>query len=330
MDVSVGGWIVFNLFVLFLLALDLGVFHRHSHAVSTKEAAIWSAVWIGLALVFNVGVYYFAGPEAGLQFFTGYLLEKSLSVDNIFVFVMLFSFFAVPPAYQHRVLFWGILGALIMRGALIGLGAYLIGQFHWILYIFGLFLVVTGIRLFMQKENETIDPEKNPLVRGLRRFMPVTTGYRGEKFLVREGGKLAATPLLVVLLVVETTDLLFAFDSIPAIFAITQDPFIVYTSNVFAILGLRALYFLLASVMGRFRYLKMGLSGILVFIGVKMLIMDIYHMPITLSLGVIAVVLTLAVIASLLFPVKESAEGGSSHTAHVYEETYEKKPSEVR
>lgn len=319
MDVSVGGWIVFNLFVLFLLALDLGVFHRHSHAVSTKEAAIWSAVWIGLALVFNVGVYYFAGPEAGLQFFTGYLLEKSLSVDNIFVFVMLFSFFAVPPAYQHRVLFWGILGALIMRGALIGLGAYLIGQFHWILYLFGLFLVVTGIRLFMQKENETIEPEKNPLVRGLRRFMPVTTGYRGEKFLVREGGKLAATPLLVVLLVVETTDLLFAFDSIPAIFAITQDPFIVYTSNVFAILGLRALYFLLASVMGRFRYLKMGLSGILVFIGVKMLIMDIYHMPITLSLGVIAVVLTLSVIASLVFPVKESAEGESSHTAHVYE-----------
>lgn len=319
MDVSVGGWIVFNLFVLFLLALDLGVFHRHSHAVSTKEAAIWSAVWIGLALVFNVGVYYFAGPEAGLQFFTGYLLEKSLSVDNIFVFVMLFSFFAVPPAYQHRVLFWGILGALIMRGALIGLGAYLIGQFHWILYIFGLFLVVTGIRLFMQKENETIEPEKNPLVRGLRRFMPVTTGYRGEKFLVREGGKLAATPLLVVLLVVETTDLLFAFDSIPAIFAITQDPFIVYTSNVFAILGLRALYFLLASVMGRFRYLKMGLSGILVFIGVKMLIMDIYHMPITLSLGVIAVVLTLSVIASLVFPVKESAEGESSQTAHVYE-----------
>lgn len=319
MDVSVGGWIVFNLFVLFLLALDLGVFHRHSHAVSTKEAAIWSAVWIGLALVFNVGVYYFAGPEAGLQFFTGYLLEKSLSVDNIFVFVMLFSFFAVPPAYQHRVLFWGILGALIMRGALIGLGAYLIGQFHWILYLFGLFLVVTGIRLFMQREDETIEPEKNPLVRGLRRFMPVTTGYRGEKFLVREGGKLAATPLLVVLLVVETTDLLFAFDSIPAIFAITQDPFIVYTSNVFAILGLRALYFLLASVMGRFRYLKMGLSGILVFIGVKMLIMDIYHMPITLSLGVIAVVLTLSVIASLVFPVKESAEGESSHTAHVYE-----------
>ncbi len=306
MHATLWGWIAFNLFILFLLALDLGVFHRKSHAVSTKEAALWTVAWISIALIFNAGVYYFAGHDAGLQFLTGYLLEKSLSVDNIFVFVLLFSLFAVPPVYQHRLLFWGVLGALIMRGALIGVGAYLISQFHWILYLFGLFLIFTGIKLFFQKEDETIEPERNPLVRLLRRFMPVTSGYRGQKFFVREGGKLAATPLFVVLLVVETTDLLFAFDSIPAIFAVTQDAFIVYTSNVFAILGLRSLYFLLASVMGKFRFLKLGLSGILVFIGVKMLVMDIYHIPITLSLGVIAGVLTLSILASIFIPTNES------------------------
>ena len=306
MHATLWGWIAFNLFILFLLALDLGVFHRKSHAVSTKEAALWTVAWISIALIFNAGVYYFAGHDAGLQFLTGYLLEKSLSVDNIFVFVLLFSLFAVPPVYQHRLLFWGVLGALIMRGALIGVGAYLISQFHWILYLFGLFLIFTCIKLFFQKEDETIEPERNPLVRLLRRFMPVTSGYRGQKFFVREGGKLAATPLFVVLLVVETTDLLFAFDSIPAIFAVTQDAFIVYTSNVFAILGLRSLYFLLASVMGKFRFLKLGLSGILVFIGVKMLVMDIYHIPITLSLGVIAGVLTLSILASIFIPTNES------------------------
>lgn len=306
MHATLWGWIAFNLFILMLLALDLGVFHRKSHAVSTKEAALWTVVWISIALIFNAGVYYFAGRDAGLQFLTGYLLEKSLSVDNIFVFVLLFNLFAVPPVYQHRLLFWGVLGALVMRGALIGVGAYLISQFHWILYLFGLFLVFTGIKLLFQKENEAIEPEKNPLVRVLRRFMPVTSGYRGQKFFVREGGKLAATPLFVVLLVVETTDLLFAFDSIPAIFAVTQDAFIVYTSNVFAILGLRSLYFLLASVMGQFRFLKLGLSGILVFIGVKMLVMDIYHIPITLSLSVIAGVLTLSILASIFIPTNES------------------------
>lgn len=306
MHITVWGWIGFNLFILFLLALDLGVFHRKSHAISTKEAALWTVAWISMALIFNAGIYYFAGPTAGLQFLTGYLLEKSLSVDNIFVFVLLFGLFAVPPAYQHRLLFWGVLGALIMRGALIGVGAYLISQFHWILYLFGIFLVFTGIRLFFQKDDETVEPEKNPLVRALRRIMPVTSSYRGQSFFVREGGKLAATPLFVVLLIVETTDLLFAFDSIPAIFAVTQDAFIVYTSNVFAILGLRSLYFLLASVMGKFRFLKLGLSGILIFIGVKMLVMDIYHVPITVSLGVIGVILTLAVLASILIPVKEA------------------------
>lgn len=305
MHVTIWGWIGFNLFILLLLALDLGVFHRKSHAVSTKEAALWTTAWIGMALIFNAGVYYFAGTDAGLQFLTGYLLEKSLSVDNIFVFVLLFSLFAVPPVYQHRLLFWGVLGALIMRGALIGVGAYLVSQFHWVLYLFGIFLVFTGIKLLFQKEDETIEPEKNPLVRALRRLMPVTADYRGEKFFVREAGKLAATPLFVVLLIVETTDLLFAFDSIPAIFAVTQDPFIVYTSNVFAILGLRSLYFLLASVMDKFRFLKAGLSGILVFIGGKMLVMDIYHIPISLSLGVIAGVLTISVLASLLIPESE-------------------------
>ena len=308
MHVTLWGWIAFNLFILFLLALDLGVFHRKSHAVSTKEAALWTVAWISIALLFNAGVYYFAGHDAGLQFLTGYLLEKSLSVDNIFVFVLLFNLFAVPPLYQHRLLFWGVLGALIMRGALIGVGAYLISQFHWILYLFGLFLVFTGIKLFFQKEDVTIEPEKNLLVRVLRRFIPVTSGYRGDKFFVREAGKLAATPLFVVLLIVETTDLLFAFDSIPAIFAITQDPFIVYTSNVFAILGLRSLYFLLASVMDKFRFLKLGLSGILVFIGVKMLLMDIYHIPIGLSLAVIAAVLTISVLASLLIPESEKTD----------------------
>ena len=305
MHVTLWGWIAFNLFILFLLALDLGVFHRKSHAVSTKEAALWTVAWISIALIFNAGVYYFAGHDAGLQFLTGYLLEKSLSVDNIFVFVLLFNLFAVPPIYQHRLLFWGVLGALIMRGALIGVGAYLVSQFHWVLYLFGIFLVFTGIKLLFQKDDETIEPEKNPLVRALRRLMPVTSTYRGEKFFVREAGKLAATPLFVVLLIVETTDLLFAFDSIPAIFAVTQDPFIVYTSNVFAILGLRSLYFLLASVMDKFRFLKVGLSGILVFIGVKMLVMDIYHIPIGASLGVIAGVLTLSVLASIFIPEKK-------------------------
>lgn len=311
MHATVWGWIAFNLLILLLLALDLGVFHRKSHTVSTKEAALWTVAWIGMALIFNAGIYVYAGQEAGLQFLTGYLLEKSLSVDNIFVFVLLFSLFAVPPAYQHRLLFWGVLGALIMRGALIGVGAYLISQFHWILYLFGIFLVFTGIKLLFQKEGETIEPEKNILVRALRRLMPVTSDYRGERFFVREKGKLAATPLFVVLLIVETTDLLFAFDSIPAIFAVTQDAFIVYTSNVFAILGLRSLYFLLASVMDKFRFLKLGLSLILVFIGVKMLVMDIYHIPISLSLSVIATVLTISVLASLWIPAKKLDEAHS-------------------
>ena len=305
MATNIWFWVIFNVFVLAMLALDLGVFHRTDHAVGMKEASIWTVVWISLALIFNAGIYFFAGPEPALQFLTGYLIEKSLSVDNIFVFVMLFSYFNVPVVYQHRVLFWGILGALLMRGALIGVGAFLISQFHWVIYIFGAFLVFTGIRMGVQKE-ETVEVESNSVVKLLRRFMPVTQQYRGHSIFVRESGRLLATPLFVVLLIVETTYLIFALDSIPAIFAVTTDPFLVYTSNVFAILGLRSLYFLLADVVTKFRFLKIGLSVILVFVGVKMLIVDIYHIPIVLSLGVIASVLVISIIASWIFP--EAAE----------------------
>ncbi len=300
-------WIGFNAFVLVMLALDLGVFHREAHAVSMKEAGAWSALWVSLALVFNFGIYHFMGPQAGLEFLTGYLIEKALSVDNIFVFVLIFSYFSVPARYQHRVLFWGILGALLMRGAMIAAGAVLIAEFHWIIYVFGAFLVLTGIRMAMQPEH-AIDAEQNPVIRLVRRIVPVSDQYHGQKFWVRAevGGRLrlVATPLFVVLVLVETTDLIFAVDSIPAIFAITQDPFIVYTSNVFAILGLRALYFLLAGVIHRFHYLKLGLSVVLVFVGAKMLLTDIYKVPVGLSLGIIALVLATAVVASLAVPKK--------------------------
>jgi tellurite resistance protein TerC len=308
-------WVVFNIFVLGLLALDLGVFHRKDHAVGMKEAAIWTVVWISLALLFNLGIYIYAGSEPALQFLTGYLIEKSLSVDNIFVFVMLFSYFNVPVIYQHRVLFWGILGALIMRGILIGVGAFLIAQFHWVIYIFGAFLVFTGIRMAMQKE-ENVEVESNGVVKLLRRVMPITQGYHGHDFFVRNAGRIFATPLFVVLLVVETTDLIFALDSIPAIFAVTTDPFLVYTSNVFAILGLRSLYFLLAEVVTKFRFLKLGLSAILVFVGIKMLIVDIYHIPILMSLGVIATTLAISIVASLLLPEAAETEIESRASEH--------------
>jgi tellurite resistance protein TerC len=291
-------WIGFNLFVLAMLALDLGVFNRKAHAVSWREAAIWSAVWIGLALVFTVIVYIWQGSEVGLQFLTGYLIEKSLSVDNIFVFVLLFTAFGVPNTYQHRVLFWGVFGALVMRGALIGVGVALISSFSWVLYIFGAFLVITGLRMARPTEH-AIHPERNPVVRLVRRLLPVTETFEGGHFLVRRNGRTYVTPLLIALVLVETTDLIFALDSIPAIFSITLDPFIVYTSNVFAILGLRSLYFLLAGAVQRFRYLKYGLAAVLVLVGVKMLIADIYHMPITLSLGLIAAFLAISIIVSL-------------------------------
>jgi tellurite resistance protein TerC len=307
---SIWFWVLFNAFILLLLALDLGIFHRKAHAVSLREAAIWSAVWVTISLLFGAGLYLFTGSQPALQFLTGYLIEKSLSVDNIFVFVLLFSYFNVPLAYQHRVLFWGILGALLMRGALIAAGAYLLSQFHWVIYIFGAFLIFTGIRMALHQEQE-IDAERNVVVRALRRVLPITTRYWQDRFFIRKAGHLLATPLLVVLLMVETTDLIFALDSIPAIFAVTQDPFLVYTSNVFAILGLRSMYFLLAGVVQKFRFLKVGLSLILVFVGTKMLIADIYHMPTQVSLLVIAAILTVAISASLLLPEQISAEAKS-------------------
>ena len=302
-------WVSFNIFVLFMLALDLGVFHRKSHAVSIKEASIWSVIWIALAFLFNLGIYLFwekivpgssySNSQAALSFFTGYLIEKSLSVDNIFVFVLLFTFFAVPAAYQHRALFWGILGALLMRGALIAVGAALLKEFHWIIYVFGAFLIFTGIRMALHR-NEEMHPERNPLVKLLRKVIPVTETYEADHFFIRRAGKLMATPLFLVLVLVESTDLIFAVDSIPAIFAVTQEPFIVYTSNVFAILGLRSLYFLLAGVMDKFYYLKLGLSVVLVFVGVKMAIVDFYKMPVGLSLGMIATILTISIVASTI------------------------------
>jgi tellurite resistance protein TerC len=303
-------WIGFNIFVLAMLAVDLFVLHKDAHEVRVKEAATWSTAWVALAAVFGAGVYQFMGSEAGLAFFTGYVIEKALSVDNIFVFVVIFSAFRVPARYQHRVLFWGVLGALIMRGAMIAAGTYLIHQFHWVLYVFGALLVVTGIRMATQTEH-AVKVESNVATRLLRRLMPVTDTYHGQRFFVREsaspesvGGRLrlAATPLFAVLLLVETTDVIFAVDSIPAIFAITQDPFIVYSSNVFAILGLRALYFLLADVIHRFHYLKVGLSIVLIFVGLKMLAADIYAVPIGVSLAIVMVVLGASVVASLLYP----------------------------
>ncbi len=292
-------WVGFNIFVLAMLALDLGVFHRKAHAVSLKEASIWSVVWITLAMVFNVGLYLFAGPEPALQFFTGYLIEKSLSVDNIFIFVLLFTFFKVPAAYQHRVLYWGILGALIMRGTLIAVGVALIESFHWIIYLFGAFLIFTGIRMGFHKEIE-VHPENDLLLKFIRRFVPVTENYEHDRFFVRRAGQVMVTPLLLVLLVIDTTDLIFAVDSIPAVFAVTRDPFLVYTSNIFAILGLRSLYFVFAGIMEKFYYLKLGLSVILTFVGVKMVLADVFSLPTTLSLVVIAVVLTIAIVASIV------------------------------
>ncbi|MGZ8939406.1 MAG: TerC family protein [Limisphaerales bacterium] len=295
-------WIGFNLFILAMLAVDLGIFHRKSHTVGMKEAITWSAVWVVLALIFNAGIWHFSGKEKALEFLTGYLIEKSLSVDNVFVFALLFSYFAVPAQYQHKVLFWGILGALIMRAIMIGVGAVLITKFTWIIYIFGAFLILTGIKMIV-KRSEEIHPERNPVVRWFKRMMPVTSDYRGDKFFVREQGILMATPLFVVLLLVEFTDLIFAVDSIPAIFAVTTDPFIVYTSNVFAILGLRSLYFVLGGVMHKFHYLKIGLGLVLTFVGVKMLLgHSPYKIDTLVSLGVVLAILAVSIIASLLRP----------------------------
>ncbi len=307
-------WVGFNVLVLFMLAIDLGFFHRKDHKISLKEGIVWSIIWIVVALIFNVGYYFWQGHEKALQFFTGYLIERSLSIDNIFVFLMLFTFFAVPQKYQYKVLFWGILGALIMRGLFIGVGALLIAKFHWIIYIFGAFLVYTGFKMGVAGD-EKVEPERNPIIRFIRKFMRITPDYRNGHFFVRENGKLYGTPLFVVLVAVETTDVIFAFDSIPAIFAITLDPFIVYTSNVFAILGLRALYFAIAGLMDIFFYLKYGLSAILIFVGVKMLISGYYKLPDWVALTVVGGLLLVSILWSLLFPKKKEIPAPVNKTA---------------
>ncbi|HEX6085675.1 MAG TPA: TerC family protein [Thermoanaerobaculia bacterium] len=299
MTVSLSMWIGFSLFVLLMLALDLGVFHRKAHVVRMKEAVTWSVVWIALAFAFNALVYQWYGEQKALEFLTGYIIEKTLSVDNVFVFVVLFGAFAVPREYQHRVLFWGVLGALVMRAVCIALGAALLQHFHWVIYLFGALLVLTAGKLLRQK-NETLDPSRNPLYRLFANRIPSVPEYDGEKFFTIRNGKRFATPLLLVLIAIEATDLVFAVDSIPAIFAVTNDPFIVYTSNVFAILGLRALYFVLADVVDKFVYIKPALAVILGFVGVKMLLMDVYKIPIGVSLGVIATTLLVAVVASVI------------------------------
>jgi len=300
-------WIGFNVFVLSMLALDLGVFHRKAHVVSFREATAWTAAWVTLALLFNLGLWHYAGPQKALEFFTGYLIEYSLSLDNIFVFALLFSYFAVPPKFQHRVLFWGILGALLLRAIMIVAGTVLIAEFAWIIYVFGAFLILTGIKMIVKRDEE-FHPERNPVVTWFKKLMPVTNEYREDKFFVRENGIRLATPLFVVLLLVEVSDLIFAVDSIPAIFAVTTDPFIVYTSNVFAILGLRSLYFALAGVMDKFHYLKISLGVVLSFVGVKMILAHTaWKIDTLVSLGVIVLVLAASMVLSLLWPKKVAA-----------------------
>ena len=290
-------WALFNSIVILLLVLDLGVLSRKAHVVSAREAATWSAVWIAVSLAFNAFVYAWYGYERALEFLTGYLIEKSLSVDNMFVFVMIFSYFNIPGVGQPKVLKWGVLGALAMRAVLIFVGAAALEAFHWVMYLFAAVLIVTAVRMMIQKETR-IEPQKNPAVKLFKRIMPVTGELHDEKFIVKQSGMKYATPLLIALIVVETTDLIFAMDSIPAIFAVTTDIFIVYTSNVFAILGLRALYFLLSGAVRRFTYLKIGLAIVLLFVGAKMLIADFYKIPITLSLALVMGILAISIIAS--------------------------------
>ncbi|HXI84057.1 MAG TPA: TerC family protein [Verrucomicrobiae bacterium] len=294
-------WVLFNAFVLAMLALDLGVVHRRKHEIKFKEAVAWSAVWIGLALAFAALVAYKRGTATALQFLTGYIIEESLSVDNLFVFLLIFSYFAVPTRLQHGVLFWGILGAMVLRLLFIVAGVALIERFEWVIYLFGGILVYSGVKMALEKEKK-IDPNQNPVLKLFRKLMPVTTEYEGSKFLVRRDGRVFATPLLLVLIVVETTDLIFAVDSIPAVLAITRDRFIVYTSNVFAILGLRAMFFALKGAMDLFHHLHYGLSAILVFVGAKMLLGHFVEIPIGVALGVVASILALSIIASLIWP----------------------------
>lgn len=300
-------WLLFNLFVILAVVLDLGVFHRRPHKLGIREAFAWTLVWVGLSIIFGLGVMYFAGEQRGLEFFTGYVIEKALSVDNLFLFLVILRAFGVNEAIQHRVLEWGILGALLMRGAMIAAGAELIARFEWVQYVFGAFIVFAGVRLLLAKK-EQAHPERNAISRFLNRHLRVAQGYRGSSFFAREGGKLFATPLFVVLLIVEVTDISLAVDSIPAIFGITRDAFLVYTSNVFAILGLRAMYFLLAGVLGRLRFLTPGLSAVLVFVGGKMILEPWLHISVEASLAIVAGLLVIALAASLVLPRKDTRE----------------------
>ena len=300
-------WLGFSVFIIAMLSLDLGLLNRKAHTIKYKEAWIWSAVWVTLAMIFGALVFYYQGTQRGFEFLTGYLIELSLSVDNLFVFLLIFSYFKVPAKFQHRVLFWGVMGALIMRLTMIFVGAALIERFHWIIYIFGAFLVYTGIKMFSHEDTD-MQPDQNPVVRAVTRFLPISHHYDEQKFFTRVNGKLTGTLLLLVLIVVEVTDLVFAVDSIPAIFAITTNTFIVYTSNVFAILGLRSMYFLLAGVVEKFRFLRTGLAIVLTFIGLKMLLGAVsIHIPIQASLAFVALVLVGSVVASLLIPAPDDA-----------------------
>ena len=300
-------WIGFNLFVVVMLALDLGVFHRKQHTVKVKEALIWSAIWITLALVFNVGIYYTLGQQKALEFLTGYVVEKSLSIDNLFVFILLFGFFKVESKLQHRVLFWGVLGAIVLRAIFIFAGVALINQFHWIIYIFGAFLVYTGIKMLFEDDDKEVHPDRNPVVKWIKRIYPVASNDEKGSFFRRIDKKLHITPLFIVLLLIEISDLIFAVDSIPAILSISNDTYIVFTSNIFAIMGLRSLYFAVSEVMGLFRYLKFGLAAILAFVGIKMCISSIYEIPISVSLLFILGTVTISILLSKLIPAEEKA-----------------------
>jgi tellurite resistance protein TerC len=298
-------WVIFNVFILLLLGLDLFVFHRKEHEVKIKEALLWSAFWVALSLIFNAFIYYWKGPAPALEFLTAYLIEKSLSVDNLFVFILIFNFFKVPLQYQHKILFWGIIGALVLRGIFILVGVALIAKFHFIIYILGAFLVYTGAKMAFTKDDDELHPEQNPFIVWVSQKLPFTKTAVGGKFFTRVDGKLYATPLFLVLIMVESTDVVFAADSIPAILAISKDPFIVYTSNVFALLGLRALYFALAGIMQLFHYLHYGLSLILIFIGTKLLVSEFFEMDMRYALLVVGAILAVSIIASLLFPKKD-------------------------
>ena len=304
-------WVGFGALIVGMLVLDLGVFHRRSHEVQLREALTWTSVWVSLALLFNAGVWYWQGADAGLEFLTGYVIELSLSVDNLFVFLLIFAYFRVPAQYQHKVLFWGIVGALLMRLVFIGAGIALIQKFHWVIYLFGGVLVLSGIKMALDKDKE-VHPERNPLLRLFRRIMPVTPGYVGGRLLTREAGRLMATPLLIVLIAIETADLVFAIDSVPAVLAITTEPFIVYTSNVFAVLGLRSMFFALAGIMRLFSYIHYGLSAVLVFVGCKMLLADVFKIPTAVSLLVVSTLLLASIVASLVHRKRQRGKWGAA------------------